>query len=290
MVDGVGAGSAAWSSAAPGRARSRSAASCAGSAAGACTRSSTTPAWAAEVRKRIAAEELDRVRRVAGGAALRPPAGAAGPWLVRARLARRSAAANRRAAGRRPADVCDRRRAGALPGAGRARRPPRPRRRGDPRRRRARGRALGARALAGRHRIKFELRVEDGVAIGVCCAQTAGEPDELDERERDNTMRGTRLWLLIGLVALLDGGLFVAAGCGDDDDDDDGDDGTERRAISRRSRRHAVASAPTRRTRRSRSTPDAGLQRLRPRPDQRDRREARPRARVHGHRLRHDLP
>ncbi len=34
------------------------------------------------------------------------------------------------------------------------------------------------------HRIKFELRVEDGVAIGVSCAPTAGEPDELDERER----------------------------------------------------------------------------------------------------------
>jgi polar amino acid transport system substrate-binding protein len=39
-------------------------------------------------------------------------------------------------------------------------------------------------------------------------------------------MRGTRLWLLIGLIALLVSG-FAVAGCGDDDDDDDGGETTE---------------------------------------------------------------
>src|SRR5919106_6024571 len=34
-------------------------------------------------------------------------------------------------------------------------------------------------------------------------------------------MRGTRLWLLVGLIALLVSG-FAVAGCGDDDDEGDG--------------------------------------------------------------------
>jgi polar amino acid transport system substrate-binding protein len=36
-------------------------------------------------------------------------------------------------------------------------------------------------------------------------------------------MRGTRLWILIGLIALLVSG-FAVAGCGDDDDEGDGDE------------------------------------------------------------------
>jgi polar amino acid transport system substrate-binding protein len=39
-------------------------------------------------------------------------------------------------------------------------------------------------------------------------------------------MRGTRLWLLMGVIALLVSG-FAVAGCGGDDDDDDGGETTE---------------------------------------------------------------
>ena len=42
-------------------------------------------------------------------------------------------------------------------------------------------------------------------------------------------MRGTRLWLLIGLIALLASG-FAVAGCGDDDEESEG--GTETTASS----------------------------------------------------------
>ena len=38
-------------------------------------------------------------------------------------------------------------------------------------------------------------------------------------------MRGTRLWLLMGVIALLVSA-FAVAGCGGDDDDDDGGDTT----------------------------------------------------------------
>jgi polar amino acid transport system substrate-binding protein len=38
-------------------------------------------------------------------------------------------------------------------------------------------------------------------------------------------MRGTRLWILVGLIALLVSG-FAVAGCGDDDDEGDGDEAT----------------------------------------------------------------
>ena len=103
-------------------------------------------------------------------------------------------------------------------------------------------------------------------------------------------MRGTRVWLLIGVIALLVSA-FAVAGCGGDDDDDGGDtttaasgedlglitEGTLFVGLDTPYPPFAEGQPPN-------------VTRLRHRGDERDRREHRPGGGVPGHRLPDDLP
>ena len=143
-----------------------------------------------------------------------------------------------------------------------------------------RGRIAGLGAHAGMRRQSARL-----IGVPRSWACSAGQRNRTEGLAE--TMRGTRLWILLALCAAL--ALGVVAGCGSDDDDStSGDSGTSgrRRRRSRpgscRRHRHAFPAV--------RDRPAAGHLRLRHRADGRDRRRARPRGRVPGHRVRHDLP
>ena len=172
------------------------------------------PAWAQLTRMRLAAEGLAAIATVIEAPLSAHPLAQPGcRWYARWALRELPEGLDLLLVDGPPAGEApiERSRYPALPAlAG----PVRPGRDRDPRRRRARGRTLGARA-AGRPSTGSGSSA--GPRTGSRSVYVAAETRGAERRKGSAPkMRGTRLWLLIAIVALL-ASAFVAAGCGDDE-------------------------------------------------------------------------